>query len=210
MEGFELFVSGGPNPRIVRMFAAEKGLSLSETVIDLGGGENRRPPYLTLNPSGDTPALRCPDGAILAEATVICDFLDELSGPSPLIGETPTARARTRMWVRRVDLKVVQPFTGGFRYGPALTFFQPRVRCIPQAAEELFAIAHEGVEWLEQQISERTYLTGEVFTLADIVLFCFLDFNRERVKRPLLDGLDRLPRWFERVATRGSVAATQW
>ncbi|HEY2751932.1 glutathione S-transferase family protein [Phenylobacterium sp.] len=209
MEGYELFVSVGPNPRVARMYAAERGLTLAETEVDIGAGENRRPPYRDLNPSGDTPALRRPDGSVLAEATVICEHLEELSGPSSLIGETAAARAKTRMWVRRIDLKVVQPFTGGFRYGPALPFFQPRVHCIPQASDDLFEIAREGLEWLEAQVSEQPYVVGETFTLADIVLFCFLDFNKERVGRPMTNGLSWISAWFDRVAERPSAAATR-
>jgi glutathione S-transferase len=206
-EGYELFVSVGPNPRVVRMYAAARGFALAETQVDIGAGENRRRPYLDLNPSGDTPALRCPDGSVLAEATVICEHLEEIGGASSLIGETAAARALTRMWVRRIDLKVVQPFTGGFRYGPALPFFRPRVHCIPQAAEDLFAIAREGLEWLQSVAGERPYVAGETFTLADIVLFSFLDFNRQQVRRPLADGLPWVTDWFDRVARHPAASA---
>jgi glutathione S-transferase len=191
------------------MFVAEAGLALAEAEVDIGAGENRRAPYLALNPAGETPALRCPDGSVLGEATVICEHLEEISGASGLLGSSPLARAQIRMWVRRIDLKVVQPFTGGFRYGPALSFFKPRVHCIPQASEELFAIAREGLEWIDAQIGDCPFIAGPALSLADIVLYCFLDFNRAQVKRPLIDGLPRLPGWFERIDALPSAAATR-
>ena len=78
MEGYQLHVSTGPNPRIVRMFAAEKGLALPEIEVDIRADENRQPPFLALTPAGETPALGCPDGQGLGEATVIWELLEEL------------------------------------------------------------------------------------------------------------------------------------
>ena len=57
----KLFNSGGPNPRMVRMFMAEKGFDVPKVDVDLRGGEKRREPYLKVNPSGQTPALELDD-----------------------------------------------------------------------------------------------------------------------------------------------------
>ncbi|WP_348246170.1 glutathione S-transferase N-terminal domain-containing protein, partial [Salmonella enterica] len=83
----KLYTSMGPNPHMVRMFAAEKGLSLPLVEVDLMGGENRRPPYSEgVNVAGQTPALVLDDGTVIAEITVICEYLEE-KHPSPaLIG----------------------------------------------------------------------------------------------------------------------------
>ena len=64
-----LYDSVGPNPRVVRMFAAERGVDLPKTRVDLRGGENRQAPYLAKNPSGQLPALELDDGTVLAEIT---------------------------------------------------------------------------------------------------------------------------------------------
>ncbi len=93
----KLYNSIGPNPHVVRMFAAEKGVDLELEEVDLMGGENRQENFLKLNPSGQLPCLEADDGSRIAEITAICEYLDEVgSGPS-LIGETPEARANTRM-----------------------------------------------------------------------------------------------------------------
>ena len=112
----KLYNSVGPNPHVVRMFAAEKGLTLPMVEIDLMGGENRKPPYQdTVNPAGQTPALVLSDGQIITEITVICEYLEE-KHPSPvLIGATPEQRAETRMWTRRIDLNICEPLTNAFR-----------------------------------------------------------------------------------------------
>ena len=53
----KLLNSFGPNPRMVRMFLAEKGIELELVDHDLMGGENRRAPYTDKNPGGQMPSL---------------------------------------------------------------------------------------------------------------------------------------------------------
>ena len=105
----KLYTSVGPNPRVVKMFMAEKGLKLDMIEIDLRGGENRRGPFLAVNPAGQTPALELDDGAHLTEITAICEYLEEVDHNPPLVGVNAEERAMTRMWVRRIDLKICEP-----------------------------------------------------------------------------------------------------
>ena len=100
----KLYSSIGPNPRVVNMFTAEKGLDLAKTDVDLRGGENRREPYLQVNPAGQTPALELDSGDRVTEVTAICEYLEEKHPDPPLIGKTAEERAETRMWTGRVDL----------------------------------------------------------------------------------------------------------
>ena len=110
----KLYNSIGPNPRMVRMFMAEKGFAVPKVEVDLRGGENRREPYLQANPSGQLPALELDDGTVLAEITAICEYVDEVKKDTPsLIGDTPEERAKTRMWTRRIDLNIAEPATNG-------------------------------------------------------------------------------------------------
>src|SRR5258708_27539640 len=166
----KLYNSIGPNPRTVRMFAAEKGIEVSKIELDLMKGENRQAAYSAKNPSGTTPALELDNGAILAEITAICEYLDEIKPGSSLIGKTPEQRAETRMWVRRIDLNICEPMANGFRYGDGLKLFENRIRCIPQAADDLKKLAAEKLAWLDGQMAGKTWVCGDRFTLADILL----------------------------------------
>jgi glutathione S-transferase len=169
--------SVGPNPRMVRMFAAERGVSLPSSRVDLRGGENRREPYLAKNPLGQMPALELDGGFVLTEITAICEYLDETApAGASLIGATALERAETRMWTRRIDLNIVEPMTQGFRYAEGLKLFQSRVHCIPQAADDLKAIAREKLAWLDGQMAGKDYVCGARLTMADVMLFAFLDF----------------------------------
>ncbi len=198
----------GPNPKVVRMFMAERGVTgIPTETIDLRGGENRREPFLSKNPSGQCPALALDNGSVLAEITAICEYLDEV-GPvgKTLIGSTPEERAETRMWTRRVDLNIVEPMANGFRFGEGLKLFENRIRCIPQASDDLKKTAQEKLTWLDGLIAGRKYICGDRLTLADILLFCFLDFFAG-IKQPINQDNKNIVAWYERMKTLPSAAA---
>jgi glutathione S-transferase len=204
----KLHTSIGPNPRVVRMFLAEKGVELPLVPVDLLGGENRREPYLSKNPAGQLPCLELDDGRTLSEITAICEYLEEKHPTPPLIGTTPEERAETRMWVRRIDLNILEPLANGFRYAEGLPIFESRIHVIPQAADDLKAIAGEQLARLDGWMEGRTWIVGERFTLADVMLFAFLDFGSS-VGQALDPKLERLNGWFGRVAARPSAAASR-
>ena len=196
----------GPNPRMVRMFMAEKGFTAEKATVDLRGGENRRPEYMAKNPSGQTPALALDNGLILAEITAICEYVDETGKGPSLIGATPEERAETRMWTRRIDLNIIEPGANGFRFSEGLKLFENRVRCIPQAAADLKLVAKEKLAWLDAQMAGKTFVCGERLTMADILLFAFLDFFPS-VGQPLDPANQNIAAWFERMKARPSAAA---
>jgi glutathione S-transferase len=203
----KLYNSGGPNPRMVRMFMAEKGFEVPKVEVDLRGGENRREPYLKVNPSGQMPALELDDGTVLAEITAICEYVDEIKRDTPsLIGDTPAERAATRMWTRRIDLNICEPATNGFRFAEGLKLFENRIRCIPEAADGLKATARDKLAWLENLMGTKPFIAGNKLTMADILLFAFLDFMKS-VGQPLDPACPKLTAWFERMKARPSAAA---
>lgn len=196
----------GPNPRVVRIFMAERGIELPKTTIDLRGGENRQKPYLAKNPAGQMPCLELDDGSVLAEITAICEYLDEITPGPSLIGATAQERAECRMWTRRIDLNIVEPMLNGFRFSQGLKLFQDRVHCIPQAADDLKATAQERLAWLDRLIAGRTFIRGDSLSLADIMLFAFLDFGAQ-VGQPINPAHRAIAAHHAMMAARASAAA---
>ena len=203
----KLHNSIGPNPRVVRIFLAEKGLDVPLVPVDLMAGENRREPYLSKNPAGGLPCLELDDGSFLSEITAICEYIEEKKPAPVLIGRTPEERAATRMWVRRIDLNIVEPMANGFRYAEGLALFKNRMHVIPQAADDLKAIAREKLAWLDGQM-RGPWIVGDRFTLADILLFAFLEFGAQTGQK-LDEKLLNLHDWYGRVAARESVAKSK-
>ncbi|HEY4168874.1 MAG TPA: glutathione S-transferase family protein [Reyranella sp.] len=205
----KFYNSRGPNPRMVRMFMAEKGIdNIPKVEVDLLAGENRREPYTTkVNPAGQCPALELDDGTVITEITAICEYLDEINKDTPsLIGDTPAERAATRMWVRRIDLNIVEPGTNGFRFSEGLKLFQSRIRCLPEAADGLKATAKDKLGWLDGLLGSKPFVGGNKISMADILLFAFIDFFNG-VKQPLDPANRNLSAWYERMKARPSAAA---
>ncbi|MEO8713378.1 MAG: glutathione S-transferase family protein [Acetobacteraceae bacterium] len=201
-----LYNSLGPNPRVVRMFMAERGIEIPRQEVDIRAGENRQPAYVAKVSFGQLPALELDDGTMLSEITAICEYLDEMNPGQSLIGATPEQRAETRMWVRRLDLNVVEPTANGFRFAEGLKMFQARIHCIPQAADDLKKIAQGWLSRLDRMIEGRQFICGDRLTLADIFLFCFLDFANG-VGQPLNPDNRAITAWYERMKGRPSAAA---
>ncbi len=190
------------------MFMAERGITGVPTeTVDIRGGDNRKEPFLSKNPAGQCPALALDNGLVLAEITAICEYLDEV-GPAgkTLIGTTAEERAETRMWARRIDLNILEPMANGFRYSDGLKMFQNRMRCIPQAADDLKQIAQEKLSWLDGLIAGRKYICGDRLTLADILLFCFVDFFAN-IRQPINQDNRNIVAWYERMKALPSAAA---
>ena len=200
----KLFTGMGPNPKVVVVAIAELGAKVDLEQVDIMAGENREGAHLDRNPSGQLPTLQLDDGSYLAEVTAIVEYLDEKSGGS-LLGSTAEERAETRMWVRRIDLNICETLGSGFRFAEGLPLFKERIHTIPQAADDFKAIAQEKLAWLDGLMDGKEFICGDRFTLADILLFAFLEFGAS-VGQPLDAKCERLQAWYARVAARPSIA----
>lgn len=203
----KLYQSVGPNPRVVLMYLADKGIKMERSFIDLPGGENRREPYLSMNPHGGTPLLELDDGGYLNESVAICEYLEELHPQPPLIGATAEVRGRTRAALRGIDQTIVVPMSNGFRSAEGLAMFKDRLLCVPEAAPGNKAYAADGLRRVDAVLARQDYVAGNDFTLADIVLFAFAEFAA-MVGQPVDPALSNLAAWRARVAARPSAAAS--
>ena len=195
----KLFNSLGPNPQTVRMFATEKGIYLPCEEVDVMAGAHRQPPYSVLNPMMQTPAFQADDGQIIVEVTAICEYLEELHPSPPLIGATPGERAETRMWLRRLDLNILESRSRAGRATLYRDFYIDKIK--------LLALVEDRILWLDGLMAGRTWLCGERFTLADIMFYCFMAFAQPPGQSALPAGTPHLAAWFDRVKIRPSTTA---
>jgi glutathione S-transferase len=203
-----LYTSIGPNPRVVKMFMAEKAIDMPRVTVDLMAGENRQPAHVARNPGGQMPTLELDDGRYLAEVTAICEYLEECHPAPALIGTNAEERAMTRMWTRRVDLYIVEPMLTGFRAAEGFALFKDRMRLLPQAAADLKTLAQEKITWLDGLIAGRDFIAGDRLTLADILLYCTLDFGAT-VGQPINRDNKNIAAWFDRMNARPSAEASK-
>jgi glutathione S-transferase len=203
----KLINSFGPNPRLVRMFMTEKGITMPFDTLDILAADNRKEPYLKLNPGGQMPALQLDNGTVIAETAVICEYLEEIHPTPALIGTNAEERARTRMWLRRVELNITENIYGGFRYAEGLGLFQERMHCIPAAAADLKQVAQEKLAWLDGLMNGRDFIVDNQLRLPDIALYCCMDFAKD-VGQPLDPALKNISAWFKRMDSRASAQSS--
>ena len=193
-----------PNPRRVRIFAAEKGIELSSKEVSIPKREQKAPDYVAKNPRGQTPILELDDGTVIAESVAIMRYLEAEHPDPPLFGTTAREIAEIEMWNRRVEMILMpaiaavwvhtHPFTAALLGRNVEWGESNRPRVV------------EGMRFFDGSLEGREYLAGSAFSAADILLLTTVDFAK-------FIGLDmpsecaNLLRWHERVSARPSASA---
>jgi glutathione S-transferase len=203
----QIYDSLGPNPRALRMFLAEKGIKIPSKDVDLLAAENRKPPYTDRNPGGQIPALELDNGKCIGETVAIFEYLEEKHPTPALVGTTAEERAETRQWQRRVELLITEHLYNGFRYSEGAELFKNRMRILPEAAPGLKAIVQDKLKWLDNLLEGKQYIAGDRLTVADIILYCALDFGGS-VNQRIDPSLKNVNAWFQRVDSRPSAKSS--
>jgi glutathione S-transferase len=193
-----------PNPRRVRIFLAEKGVTVPVEQVDIVTAQNRGPAFRAKNPMGTVPVLELDDGTCIAESVAICRYFEEVQPEPPLLGTSATDRALVEMWQRRMEYELFVPITQVFRNGHA--FFKGRIPQVAEYGEVCRAHALHRLAWLDQVLAERVFVAGDRYTIADITALCAIDFGRVSDIR-ILPEQPNLRRWHEAVSSRPSARA---
>ena len=193
-----------PNPRRVRVFLAEKGVTVPTVQVDIGTQENRKPPFLAKNPLGGVPLLELDDGSFIAESVAICRYFEEIHPEPPLMGVDAADRARVEMWNRRIEFELLATVSHAFQNTHA--FFEGRVEQVPEYGEACKRKAAKRLEWLDGELAGREFIAGDRYTIADITALVAIDFGRV-VKIRIAPEQKNLQRWHEAVSARPSASA---
>lgn len=197
-------LSAGMHPRRVRIFMAEKGLSIERREVDAAGGANAGPDFLRLNPLGKLPVLELDDGTAIAESLAICRYLEALHPNPPLMGRTPRESAQIDMWTLRMDHELSQPIALAFVHSS--DFYRGRVEQVPEVASWARNRALQTMAWLDGDLAERSHIAGDDYTLADIVAQCACVLGKA-VGLRIPSELVHLSRWFAQVSARPTARA---
>jgi glutathione S-transferase len=194
-----------PNPRRVRIFLAEKGVTIPMEQVDLGALAHKSPEYTAINPLQRVPALLLDDGTIIAESIAICRYF-ELSNPEPpLFGVGAKDAAMVEMWQRRVELHLLMPVSQVFRHShPAMKAME--VPQIPAWSEANKPRAQDFLALLDQELAKHRYIAGDRYSVADITGLVSVDFMKP-AKLSVPDALTHLKRWHAEVSARPSAQA---
>jgi len=208
MSEFNVYgIPGSPFLRSVEITLHEKGLDYELHAI--APGEHKQPDYLARHPFGRIPAFEH-DGFAVYETQAILRYLDDVFPAPPLTPGNPAARARMNQVIGIIECyyfpKAAAPI--GFN-----RIIGPRLLGIPgdeSAIAEAMPMARTCFAEFERLIGDKPYLTGETFSLADIMLGAQLDLICEAPEgRALIEETPRLGAWLKRVVQRPSFIATQ-
>jgi glutathione S-transferase len=194
-----------PNPRRVRIFLAEKGVSVPIEQVDLGALEHKSAEFSALNPLQRVPALVLDDGAVLTESIAICRYFEAVQPEPRLFGRGAREEAWVEMWQRRLELHLLFPVAHVFRnQHPAMKDME--VPQVPAWAEANKPRIADFVAFLDRELQNRRFIAGDRYTVADITGLVALDFMKP-AKLTLEDGLSNLRRWHVELSARPSAAA---
>lgn len=193
-----------PNARRVRIFLAEKGLSLPTVQIDLGRQEHKSEAFRAVNVKQRVPVLELDDGTRIAESVSICRYLERLHPEPNLFGRDAREEALIDMWQRRLEFDLLFAIGFVFRHShPAMA--QMEVPQVKEWAEANRPKVAAELAFLDNELKERPYIAGERFSIADITAFVCVDFLKPaRLSVP--EDCVHFRAWAERIAARpGSV-----
>ena len=194
-----------PNPRRVRVFLAEKGVTVPTEQVDIVTMQQKTPEFTALNPMQRVPALVLDDGTVLAESMAICRYFEGLHPDPPLFGRGAKESALVEMWGRRLELHLLNAVASVFRHlHPAMQELeQPQVAAWGEANKPRVL---EFLQVLDRELQQRPFVAGEHFTVADITGLVAVDFMKP-AKLAVPPELANVHRWHAQVSQRPSARA---
>ncbi|HTZ03283.1 MAG TPA: glutathione S-transferase [Xanthobacteraceae bacterium] len=194
-----------PNPRRVRIFLAEKGITVPTEQVDLNALQQRSQVYTAINPMQRVPALVLDDGTVIAESIAICRYFEALHPEPPLFGQGALETALVEMWNRRAELHLLFPVASVFQHlHPAMRqMVQPQV---PDWGEANKPRVMSFLRFLDGELAQREFVAGARYSVADITAMIAVDFMRVS-KLAVPEDLVNVRRWHQAVSARPSAAA---
>jgi glutathione S-transferase len=200
-----------PSPRRVRIFLAEKGMTLPTIQVDLRKGEQFGEVFRAVNPDCTVPVLELEDGRRISDSLAICVYLEQTRPDPPLMGVDAADRAIVAEWQRRAERDGFLAVAEAFRNStPA---FKTRALPGPDDYVQIPALVERGrartqafFKLMNARLAEREFVAGERYTIADITTMIAIDFAGW-IKLTIPEECAHLRRWHQAVAARPSAKA---
>ena len=196
---------GAPNPRRVKIFAAEKGIDLELVHCDMSKREHKSPEFLKKNPSGKIPVLELEDGRCISESVAICRYLEFIEPEPNLFGKDAYEQAFIESRNRHIELELWTQIGISWVNGPivgSMGLFNQ----VPDAKVASDKNVRAFYKRLDKEFKQVDFVAGNRFTIADITLLSAIDFATELVDLEPDSNLLNLKRWHTEVSKRPSTS----
>lgn len=182
------------------MTLAEKGLEFDLVEEKIW---QRRTEFLALNPAGDVPVLVEPDGVTLANAQVICEYLDERYPEINLLGTDPVQRAETRRLISWFDVKFNREVSDNLLGEKVMKRFLRLGEPHAPAIRAGHANIGYHLDYIGFLVEKREWLAGDFFSLADITAAAHLS-SVDYIGDVPWEAHRAAAEWYARVKSRPS------
>lgn len=200
-----------PSPRRVRVFMAEKNISIETIQVDLATGEQFSDAYKAITPLSEVPLLVLDDGTTISQVNAICQYLEDIYPQNPLYGRTPLERAQVESANSQIHMNGFMAVAEAFRN--ATPGLKNRAMPGPNDYAQIPELAERGLlrldhffASLEQHLADSQFIVGDYFSIADISAMICIDFAKW-VKKPIPENFEYLKRWHGEMSARPSAAA---
>ncbi len=193
-----------PNPAKIALFLEEAELDYEVVPVDTSKGQQHDPEFCKINPNGKVPAIVDLDGpggqpAVVFDSTAILMYLAEKTGRFQ--GQAQD-RPQLLSWLLFIA-SGLGPFSG-----QAVHFQYAAPAGLDYAVNRYRREAERHYKVLDDHLSDREFIVGNEYTIADISAWGWLD-RAPRVMKGDEDPLAPYPnirRWFREVNARPAVA----
>lgn len=204
--------NASPNSRRVRIYLAEKGVSMTIVPVDLGAKEQFSDAYAAINPRRVVPTLVLADGTSIGEVPAIIRYLEETYPEPALLGSNAKEKALVTMWERRAEqegfasvMEAVRNAVAGLK-GRAIAGPHDYEQ-IPELVERSKLRVKNFYADFNARLAEVPFIAGDRFSVADITALVTVDFATKGANLPIPEDHKALQAWYDKVAARPSSAA---
>jgi len=193
----DAYIAGGTNAQRVTITLEEAGLPYQVKKLDFKNGDNKKPEYLKLNPTGRMPTIVDNDVKggpfVLTQSVAIMLYCAEKAGK--LLGSDPQSRARVNEWMmfQATDLSPGLGFAAllADRTEPKMPAARPVIK------DRIVGL----YKFMDDQLGKTKWLAGADFSLADIIAWPMADsFEHDKFA-----VYAHIARWRKDVAARPGV-----
>ena len=196
----DVYSTATPNGHKVHVMLEECDLPYRVHHVDIGAGDQFKPPFLAISPNNKIPAIVDADGPdgkpiSLFESGAILLYLAGMTGK--FLGHTDREKFTTLQWLM-FQMGGVGPMLGQahhFRiYAPGKIEYA--VNRYTNEAKRLYGV-------MDRRLGESPYLAGDAYTIADIATF---PWTRSWKNQGLeLSDFPHVKRWFDEISARPAV-----
>jgi glutathione S-transferase len=204
--------NASPNSRRVRIYLAEKGISMPLVPVDLGAKEQLSDAYTAINPRRVVPTLVLDDGTAIGEVPAILRYLEEAYPEPALLGTTPKTKAQVTMWERRVEQEGFASVMEAVRN--AVPGLKNRAIAGPHDYDQIPALVERSKRRVRNfyadfnaRLADLPFMAGDAFSVADITAVVTVDFATKAADLAIANEHTALKRWYDQVSARASMGA---